>query len=58
MTSATLAVSEEPASDLDNGYWDSGFGDSDDAEGEDDSVLPQCVHGSKCYRKNPEHFKE
>jgi aprataxin and PNK-like factor len=29
-----------------------------DASAADDSHLPVCLYGAKCYRKNPQHFKE
>jgi len=31
---------------------------SQDSSNNDDSDLPVCVYGAKCYRKNPQHFKE
>lgn len=37
---------------------DEGPGSAKKAKTTGNSVLPPCPYGSRCYRKNPQHFKE
>jgi hypothetical protein len=32
--------------------------DEDNSASEEEEDIPTCVYGEKCYRKNPQHFKE